>query len=87
MSGAIKKRVVRAPARGTWEYEHRWGPMIGDSTTLQVTRVAGGAMTLSYGSQSVEIRKDLVEPLAKMIAEASAWTDEPVPDEPEGEQP
>lgn len=76
MSDGIKQRVERAAAKATWEHEHRWGPSFGDATLLRVTRVDGGPMTLSYGGESVEIRKDLVGPLAEMIAAAAAWTDE-----------
>lgn len=67
--------VHRAPARATWEHEHRWGAQLGDSTTLRVTRTDHGAMTVAYGRESLEVRAELVERFADMVAAAAAWTD------------
>lgn len=80
MSDKIRgPQVHRAAARATWESEHRWGTLIGDSTTLRVTRTDGGGMTIGYGSESIEIRRELVERVAEMVAAAAAWTDTPAP--------
>lgn len=68
-------RVHRPAASATWEFEHRWGSMIGDSTTLRVTRNDGGALTIGYGREEIEIRRDLVAKVAEMVAAAAEWTD------------
>lgn len=72
-------RVHRPASSATWQHEHRWGTSFGDSTTLRVTRVDGGGLTVAYGRESIEIRGGLVERLAEMVAAAAAWTDEPPP--------
>lgn len=67
---------TRRPATSrVWEYEHRWGQMIGDTQDLRVVRVNGGRMEIGYGKNSVEIREELVPILAKMVAEAAAWSE------------
>ncbi|KAB2809247.1 hypothetical protein F9L07_19595 [Pimelobacter simplex] len=72
----INSRVHRPPASATWEHEHRWGQQLGDSTRLSVVRIDGGPLTIRYGTESIEIRKDLVPVLADMVAAAAVWTDE-----------
>lgn len=68
-------RIHRSPAVAAWEHAHRWGTGLGDTTTMRVSRVNDGAMTITYGSESVEIRGALVAQLAEMVAAAAAWTD------------
>lgn len=75
MSDVRGPRVHRPAASATWEYEHRWGSSFGDSTRLSVTRTDGGGMRLAYGQESIEIREELVERVAEMVASAAAWSD------------
>lgn len=75
MSEIRRPSVSRPAASATWRHEHRWGPMISDSTTLRVTRTDGGSLTIAYGKESVEIRRELVEQAAAMVAAAAEWTD------------
>ena len=77
-------RIHRPASSATWEHDHRWGSMIGDSTTLRVTRTDGGAMAINYGSERVEIRAELVGTLAAMVAAAAAWTDRATETSPKG---
>ena len=93
MSDIRGPRVHRPAASATWEYEHSWGPSLGDSTRLSVTRTDGGGMRVAYGKESIEIREELVERVAEMVAAAAAWTDGSHPeratsetDESEGEK-
>lgn len=72
----INSRVHRPPASATWQHQHRWGTGLGDSTTLYVDRTDGGPLTIRYGTESIEIRAELVPVLADMIAAAAVWTDE-----------
>lgn len=67
--------VHRPPATATWEYDHRWGSMIGDTTALRVTRRGNGALTLSYGDKSIEVPVEAVGQLAAMTSAAAVWTD------------
>ena len=71
----INQHVHRPPTSATWEHQHRWGTLVGDVTSLSVHRVDGGRLTISYGSESVEIRGELVEVFARMVAAAAVWTD------------
>lgn len=71
----VRRRVHRPAASATWEHTHRWGVQLGDSTDLRITRVDGGGLTISYGRESVEIRRELVPVFAEMVAAAAAWTD------------
>lgn len=75
MSDIPGPRVNRPSASATWEHEHRWGTSFGDSTTLRVTRTDGGSLRIAYGKESIEIRRDLVELVAAMVAAAAAWAD------------
>lgn len=68
-------RVHRPAASATWSHEHLWGPQLGDSTNLSVTRTDGGAIRLAYGRESLEVRGELVTLFAEMVAAAAAWTD------------
>lgn len=68
-------RVHRPAASATWEYEHRWGTGLGDTSTLYVDRRDGGSLTIRYHSDSIEVREELVQVLAEMVAAAAAWTD------------
>jgi hypothetical protein len=52
---------------------------IGDSTTLRVTRTDGGSLSVIYGREEIEIRRELVGRVAEMIAAAAAWKDTPDP--------
>ncbi len=72
----INQRIHRPAASARWEHEHRWGPQLGDSTTLRVARTDDGPISIEYGNDSISIRKDLVPVLADMVAAAAAWTDE-----------
>lgn len=71
----INQRIHRTPASSTWEHEHRWGTALGDRTSLFVDRVDEGRLTVRYGNQSVEIRAELVQAFADMVAAAAAWSD------------
>lgn len=68
--------VHRPAASAVWEFEHNWGPGFGDSTTFSVARIDGGGMTLRYGKEKFEVRRDLVAQVAEMVAAAAAWSDE-----------
>lgn len=72
----MKKWVRRTPARAIWEHDHKWGPQITDRTPLRVERSDGGALTVRYGSEKIEIRKDLVGVFGQMISNAVNWSDE-----------
>lgn len=72
----IRKHVRRPAASATWEHSHRWGSQFGDVTDLRVTRTDGGPLTIAYGRESVDIREELVDVLAEMVAAAAAWADE-----------
>lgn len=71
----IDVETHRPAASRVWKYEHRWGQMIGDTRDLRVIRVNGGKLEINYGKNSVEIREELVPLLAKMVAEAAAWSE------------
>lgn len=71
----ISVETRRPAASRVWEYEHRWGQMIGDTRDLRVVRVSGGRMEISYGKGSVEISAELIPILTKMVAEAAAWSE------------
>lgn len=73
MSKEIRREIHTTPLVKVWRYEHRWGTLIGDTRDLVVTRTDKGRMTISYGRGSVEIREELVDILAEMVAEAAAW--------------
>ena len=73
----VNKQVHRPAASATWTHAHRWGTSFGDSTDLRVTRTDGGPLRISYGKESIEIRKALVGVLADMVAAAAAWSDTP----------
>ena len=75
MSEIKGPQVLRTPPLARWEFEHRWGVSLGDSTTLRVDRVDGGLLRIAYGSDSIEIRRDLVAAVAEMVAAAAEWTD------------
>lgn len=72
----INQRIHRPAASATWEHEHRWGTSFGDTTTLRVDRTHDGPIRIRYGTDSIEIRKDLVSVLADMVAAAADWSDE-----------
>lgn len=74
--GKIDTRVNRPPATKTWSVEHRWGQMIGDTTTLAVTKTAEGRLFLAYGQESLEIPSNLVDAFVEMVNEADCWKDE-----------
>lgn len=76
MSDIKGPRVLRQAPSATWEYEHRWGTLLSDTTTLRVTRVRDGRLTISYGKDSIDIRETLVPKVAAMVAAAAAWRDE-----------
>lgn len=68
-------RIIRPAATATWEQEHRWGTLLGDTTTLRVSRTANGHMVVSYDKDRVEIHPSLIEAFAEMVAAAAVWTD------------
>lgn len=70
-------RVHRPASTAVWEHENRWGSQIGDSTTLYVRRTDGGELSICYGTESIAIRKELVERFAEMVTAAATWTDDP----------
>lgn len=70
-------RVHRPAASATWEYEHHWGPQLTDRTRLAVTRTDGGGLRIAHGRDVIELRGELVERLAEMVAAAAVWTDTP----------
>lgn len=73
----IRTGTNRPPAFRRWEFDHRWGTLISDSTPLSVVRIDGGEMRIRYGSESLAVRAELVPILAEMIAAAAEWTDTP----------
>lgn len=79
---AIRRRIHRPAASATWEHNHRWGSQLGDSTNLRVARKDGGGMTVSYGRESIEIREELVDIFAEMVAAAAVWSDDETADMP-----
>lgn len=83
-TGVGHPRVHRAPATARWTYNHRWGSQLGDNTELSVSRTDGGLMSVRYGMETFEIRKDLVARFAAMVAAAASWSDDAdgVPGEP-----
>lgn len=72
----IRTRTSRPPASRFWEFNHKWGTQITDSTPLSVTRINNGELRIRHGAEHLAVRAELVPILAEMVAEAAAWADE-----------
>lgn len=68
-------RIFRPSPSARWEYQHRWGSFPGDVTTYSAQRNLNGSLTIRNGSESVEIRSEVVPFIAEMVAAAAIWTD------------
>lgn len=80
MGDDITTRVYRPPASKVWTASHRWGSMGSDTTELRVVKYDDGRVLISSRGGEVETRKELVDALAEMIAEAHVWADTGVKD-------
>ena len=69
-------RINRPPASASWEFQHRWGLALGDTTNCWVNRTADGSLRIHDGKATTEFSRDVVDAVASAVAAAAAWTDE-----------
>jgi hypothetical protein len=67
--------VYRAKPIATWKMTENWGPNLGDSTDISISRTPGHSLQIRYGRNDITIPEKMIPWFADSVRQAAVWQD------------